>query len=89
MVATGLIVCHNDVALLAGASTLPAYRGRGVQNALLHARLAYAVANNCDVAMVVTEPGSPSQRNAERNGFRVAYTRTQWQGVEPVPTPGG
>jgi hypothetical protein len=24
-------------------------------------------------------PGSGSQRNAERNGFRIAYTRTKWQ----------
>jgi hypothetical protein len=23
-------------------------------------------------------PGSPSQRNAERHGFRIAYTRTKW-----------
>jgi hypothetical protein len=84
MAATGLIACHNGVALLAGASTLPAYRGRGAQNALLHARLAYAVANNCDIAMVVAQPGSTSQRNAERNGFRLAYTRTKWVGAEPV-----
>jgi hypothetical protein len=24
-------------------------------------------------------PGSNSQRNAERNGFQIAYTRTKWQ----------
>jgi len=24
-------------------------------------------------------PGSGSQRNAERHGFRIAYTRTKWQ----------
>ena len=29
--------------------------------------------------MMVTAVGSQSQRNAERNGFRVAYTRTKWQ----------
>jgi hypothetical protein len=32
----------------------------------------------CDVAMMVAEAGSVSQRNAERQGFRVAYTRTKW-----------
>lgn len=84
MVGTGLVTCHNGVALLAGASTVPAYRGKGAQNALLHARLAHAVANNCDIAMVVAQPGSTSQRNAERNGFRVAYTRTKWLGAERV-----
>jgi hypothetical protein len=24
-------------------------------------------------------PGSQSQRNAEKNNFRIAYTRTKWQ----------
>jgi hypothetical protein len=24
-------------------------------------------------------PGSASQRNAERNGFRIAYTRIKWR----------
>jgi hypothetical protein len=27
---------------------------------------------------MVTQPGSGSQRNAERHGFRIAYTRTKW-----------
>jgi hypothetical protein len=27
---------------------------------------------------MVAAPGSDSQRNAERAGFRVAYTRTKW-----------
>jgi len=33
----------------------------------------------CDIAMMAALPGSASQRNAERNGFRIAYTRTKWQ----------
>ena len=32
----------------------------------------------CDLAMMGAEPGSSSQRNAERQGFRIAYTRTKW-----------
>jgi hypothetical protein len=32
----------------------------------------------CDLAMVCTEPGSGSQRNAERQGFQIAYTRIKW-----------
>ena len=69
----------GGVALLAGASTSPSARGRGAQSALLAARLAFARARGCDLAMVVALPGSGSQRNAERNGFRVAYTRTKWR----------
>jgi hypothetical protein len=29
--------------------------------------------------MVATEPGSASQRNAERHGFRMTYRRVKWQ----------
>jgi hypothetical protein len=28
--------------------------------------------------MMGAEPGSASQRNAERQGFRIAYTRIKW-----------
>lgn len=78
-IATGALFIHNDVALLAGASTVPEGRRRGAQSALLDARLRAAAANGCTVAMMVAAPGSASQRNAERNGFRIAYTRTKWQ----------
>ena len=76
--ATGAISMHERVALLAGASTIPSFRGRGAQNALLQARIAYAAAQDCDLAQMVAQPGSSSQRNAERQGFRIAYTRTKW-----------
>jgi GNAT superfamily N-acetyltransferase len=77
-VAAGALVVHEGVALLAGASTIPAARQRGAQLALLAARLQFAHARGCDLAMMCAEPGSGSQRNAERNGFRIAYTRTKW-----------
>ena len=77
--AAGAMVIHEGVALLAGAATVPELRRRGLQSALLEARLRYASEDGCDLAMMVTETGSKSQRNAERLGFRVAYTRTKWQ----------
>ena len=76
--ATGTLFICDDVAALAGASTIPQYRKQGAQNALLAARLNYARENNCKVAMMGASPGSQSQRNAEKNNFRVAYTRTKW-----------
>ncbi|MGE0450950.1 MAG: GNAT family N-acetyltransferase [Vicinamibacterales bacterium] len=76
--ATGLAVLHEDVALLAGASTVPEARGRGAQSALLTARLNYAAEQGCTLAMMCAGPGSASQRNAERRGFRIAYTRIKW-----------
>ncbi len=76
----GLSINHR-VALMAGACTVPAARRNGAQLALLHARLRHASQAGCDVAMMCAEPGSASQRNAERHGFRIAYTRTKWGGL--------
>lgn len=78
-IATAALFMHGGVALLAGASTVPEGRRRGAQLALLDTRLRTAASQGCDLAMMVAAPGSASQRNAERNGFRVAYTRIKWQ----------
>lgn len=88
--ATAVLSFWEDVAVLAGASTLPAARGRGAQLALLDARLRAAQDHQCSLAMMGALPGSPSQRNAERNGFRIAYTRAKWQlaGGGPYPSAG-
>lgn len=77
-IATGALAIAHGVAILAGASTLPSARGRGAQNALLHARLRAAEASGCDLALMCAKPGSASQRNAERHGFHIAYTRIKW-----------
>jgi ribosomal protein S18 acetylase RimI-like enzyme len=53
-----------------------AFRGAGLQDALIRERLRTAVAEACDLATASTIPGGVSQRNYERNGFRVAYTKT-------------
>lgn len=78
-IATAALGTHDGIALLAGASTIPSARGLGAQALLLAARLAEGRRRDCEIAMMVTEPGSVSQRNAERRGFRVAYTRTKWR----------
>jgi GNAT superfamily N-acetyltransferase len=78
-IATGGLNLHDGVALLAGASTIPEGRKQGAQLALLEARLRYAIEQGCDLAMMGAAPGSGSQRNAERQGFRIAYTRIKWQ----------
>jgi GNAT superfamily N-acetyltransferase len=70
---------HDKVALFGGAATVPELRRCGLQTALLHERMRYAFDHGCDLAMMVVVPGSDSQRNAERKGFRIAYTRTKWQ----------
>jgi GNAT superfamily N-acetyltransferase len=77
--AAGVLSMHDNVALFGGASTVPELRRRGLQTALLHERMRYAFDHGCDLAMMVAVPGSDSQRNAERKGFRIAYTRTKWK----------
>ncbi len=68
---------HNaeGIAQFTGAATAPAHRRRGVQTALLSARLADAAAAGCDIAVVTTQPGSKSQQNVQRRGFDLLYTR--------------
>jgi GNAT superfamily N-acetyltransferase len=74
----------DGVAGMFGASTLPQFRGRGVQSALLGARLNWAARHGCVLAKGITLPGSTSHRNHERVGFRVAYTRTKLVGPGPA-----
>ncbi|HEX8128841.1 MAG TPA: GNAT family N-acetyltransferase [Pyrinomonadaceae bacterium] len=78
-IATGGIGICDGVVLLAGASTVPEGRRQGAQLALLGSRLRFAAERGCDIAMMCAEPGSTSQRNAERHGFRIAYTRIKWR----------
>lgn len=78
-IATGGIGIYKGVVLLAGASTIPEGRRQGAQLALLGSRLRFAAERGCDIAMMCAQPGSTSQRNAERHGFRIAYTRIKWR----------
>jgi GNAT superfamily N-acetyltransferase len=77
--AAGVLCIHDGIALFGGAATVPELRRRGLQAALLEERMRYAFNQGCDLAMMVAEAGSGSQRNAERRGFRIAYTRTKWR----------
>jgi GNAT superfamily N-acetyltransferase len=81
--AAGSLAIHEEVALFGGAATVPEMRRRGLQSALIGARMRYAFEHGCDLLMMVAGVGGESQRNAERNGFRVAYTRTKWRLAKP------
>lgn len=78
-ISAGILSVQNGVAVLGGASTIPAARRQGGQAALLQARLDYAADLGVELAMLVAGPGSGSQRNAERQGFRPAYLRSKWR----------
>jgi GNAT superfamily N-acetyltransferase len=77
----GSVFLMEDVAIFGGASTLPAFRNRGIQTDLLKTRLSYAQSKGCNWAMVTTLPGSVSQKNVERQGFQVVYSRTKFTKV--------
>lgn len=74
-VGAGALSVYQGVAALYGATTLRGYRKRGVQLAVLQALVNGAIDLGCDLAYSLTQPGSVSQRNLERQGFGVAYTR--------------
>lgn len=73
----GALSVHESVAAVYGATTIPAFRRRGIQTALFQALLAEAVDARCDVAYTVTEPESVSNRNLARQEFRLVYTRVK------------
>lgn len=72
---TGIVISEHKVFALCGAGTLAEFRGRGLQSALLRARMQAAAEAGCEYAVVVTQGGTTSQRNAERLGLRVAYSK--------------
>jgi hypothetical protein len=72
--AAGLSI-RNGVANFFGDATLRSARGRGAHSALIRERLQGASQAGCDLAMAGTQPGSTSQRNYQRLGFQVAYTK--------------
>jgi len=68
-------VIHDGLAALFADSTTVSCRGAGLHAALIRGRLRDAAAAGCDLATAATLPGSNSQRNYERRGFQVVYTK--------------
>ena len=70
-VGSASVMVLDATAVLGGATTVPAFRRRGIQRALIETRLALAVHAGCDLAVITADPGSSSGRNAERIGFQL------------------
>ena len=82
-VAGGALFLKGDVGWLGIASTLPAYRRRGAQGALMARRIRDASELGC--RWIVTETGedtpehpNPSYHNMLRTGFALAYQRPNY-----------
>jgi GNAT superfamily N-acetyltransferase len=71
----GAMAIHEGLATLFADSTVPAHRRAGLHRELIAARLNEAIAQGCTLATASTLPGSGSQRNYERLGFQVVYTK--------------
>ncbi len=71
----GVASVHRGMATLSGAGVLPEHRGRGLQLALVRARLGWAASHGADLASATTAAGTPSQRTLEKAGFRCAYPK--------------
>jgi ribosomal protein S18 acetylase RimI-like enzyme len=87
--AAGLVIPEHRVLALFGAGTLPAFRGRGIQTALLRTRMQAAAEAGCEYAVIVTLGGTTSERNSARLGFQCAYSKAtvirNWPERKPVP----
>jgi GNAT superfamily N-acetyltransferase len=68
-VGCGSMQVVDDVAWLGGAATVPAFRKRGVQAALVAYRLQLASELGCELAAVTALSSGPSARNIMRLGF--------------------
>ncbi len=83
--ASGMIIPETGIVTMFGSSTLPEYRGRGIQTAFLRARLQLASDAGCEYAVTITRPGTTSQRNAERQGFTLAYSKVVLKHITTEP----
>ncbi len=73
--AAAAMAVRDGLALLFADSTMARFRRCGFHRELIAARLRDAIAMGCDTASASTLPGSGSQRNYERLGFEVVYTK--------------
>ncbi|OXM16867.1 GNAT family N-acetyltransferase [Paenibacillus herberti] len=75
-VSVGVMHMKDELANLTFAGTLPEFRGRGFQQALIQARLNEAEAQGCSLAASQCVPYSGSMRNMQRVGMNLAFIRS-------------
>jgi GNAT superfamily N-acetyltransferase len=83
---TGAMFVHDKTAYMGFASTLPEYRGRGAQSALVVRRIEAASFLGCQLITAETAQDRPdrpalSYRNLVRLGFTPAYVRPNYLGT--------
>jgi GNAT superfamily N-acetyltransferase len=83
LVATATLFAAHGIATLAGAATLPEYRGLGAQSALMARRIRDAAALGCqwvtsETGAETAESPNPSLHNMRRIGLTELYERRNW-----------
>lgn len=76
--AAAILFLDGNVGYCADAATDPAYRGRGLQSALLAQRISAAGAAGADFVCGGADFLSQSYRNMKRAGMRVQFVRALW-----------
>ncbi len=69
------LAMHGRLATLFADSTIARFRRQGLHRELIAARLNAALEAGCDLATASVLPGGGSQRNYERLGFQIVYTK--------------
>lgn len=82
-VGTGALHTHHQVGWLRAGTVLPAFRGRGIQQALIAARIAHARRLGCDLVGASANQGGSSARNMERAGMSTVAVLRRYR----VPMP--
>jgi GNAT superfamily N-acetyltransferase len=87
VVGGGAMEISGEICGLFGASVCASHRGRGIQQALIAARLNFAAQQGARVACIGSKPNIPTERNVRRMGFAVAYSKVHLvrPGVDLTP----
>ena len=72
-VASGVIIIRPDIAGLYSGSVLPRYRGRGLQNAMIAARVSFGWSRGLRTFYSWSDPDNASARNLRDEGFRTRF----------------
>lgn len=77
-ISCAVLYMHDGMAYLADATTPPAERRRGGQSALLNTRICDGIKLNAQYIWSRADFGSVSQKNMEKAGLNISYTRSVW-----------
>jgi GNAT superfamily N-acetyltransferase len=78
LVAVGNMLIQGTAASLNAGATLPEYRGRGAQSALIAARARAAADAGCEWVVAETGESGSSFNNMRRAGLQSVYLRRNW-----------